>query len=169
MSFISKMAFEQYLFAFQPEYHQSIMSRLISRRRCLRVPFPHPPSRATFKSNKMRYWKPSHPHERPITSIMNVLWWEDAVLTIESIASRIRWSAESAPIVMSVPLKSLSIDATIPTRFKCAHVFEASSFISPTRVKQLTCLCALPYGRFAGSEGEKRTIFFKKKGVTWME
>jgi len=41
-----------------------------------------------------------------------------AEVEIESIASIIRCRAVSAPMVMSVPQKSLSIEPTIPTMFK---------------------------------------------------
>lgn len=41
-----------------------------------------------------------------------------AVVAMASTASMIRCRAESAPIVMSVPQKSLSIEPTKPTMFK---------------------------------------------------
>ena len=52
-------------------------------------------------------------------------WWLAAVEAIASIASVIRWSAVSAPIVMSVPAMSLSIVPARPTMLKgraCAAV-----------------------------------------------
>lgn len=54
----------------------------------------------------------SYPQCLPMTSIINVLWWEYAVLTMASMASMMRCRAESVPIVMSVPQKSLSMEPT---------------------------------------------------------
>ena len=55
-----------------------------------------------------------YPQFRPITSTTNVRWWLAAVLPIWSSASVIRCSAVSAPMVISVPEKSLSIEPTKP-------------------------------------------------------
>jgi len=44
-----------------------------------------------------------------------------AVDAMLSMASMMRNSAESVPIVMSVPQKSLSIEPTMPTMFRWAH------------------------------------------------
>jgi hypothetical protein len=46
----------------------------------------------------------------------------DAVVVIQSMASMTRCNAESAPMVMSVPQKSLSIEPTRPTIFKCLYL-----------------------------------------------
>lgn len=73
----------------------------------------------------------TYPQCRPITSMMNVLWWEYAVLTIASIASMIRCRAESVPMVMSVPQKSLSIDPTMPTMCRLPYFCRCSGVISP--------------------------------------
>ena len=53
-----------------------------------------------------------------------------AVDAMLSIASMMRNSAESVPIVKSVPQKSLSIEPTIPTMFRWAHwlAFSAETF-----------------------------------------
>ena len=53
-----------------------------------------------------------------MTSTTNVRWWLAAVEAIASIASVMRCSAVSAPIVMSVPAMSLSIEPTRPTMLK---------------------------------------------------
>ena len=63
---------------------------------------------------------------RPITSTTNVRWWLAAVETRASTASTTRCSAVSAPIVMSVPAMSLSIDPTRPTRASGAAAFAVS-------------------------------------------
>ena len=52
---------------------------------------------------------------------MNVLWCDEAVGRMASTASTMRCSAESVPIVMSVPQKSLSMDPTMPTTFRWEH------------------------------------------------
>ncbi|KAE9528230.1 hypothetical protein AGLY_012652, partial [Aphis glycines] len=52
-----------------------------------------------------------------------------AVDTIASIASIMRCNAESVPIVMSVPQKSLSIEPTIPTIFKCPYFSRSALLI----------------------------------------
>jgi len=48
-------------------------------------------------------------------------------------ASMMRCRAESAPIVMSVPQKSLSIEPTNPTMFRCAHSVAFSAVILPAQ------------------------------------
>ena len=53
--------------------------------------------------------------------MMNVLWWDEAVGRMASTASTMRCSAESVPIVMSVPQKSLSMEPTMPTTFRWEH------------------------------------------------
>lgn len=70
-----------------------------------------------------------YPQLRPITSRMKQRWWEDPVVIMASVASIIRWSAESAPIVISVPQKSLSILPTIPTTFNCLLFCRCSAVI----------------------------------------
>lgn len=54
-----------------------------------------------------------------------------AVVIIASTTSMILCSAESVPIVISVPQKSLSIDPTIPTICNAEWVWAASSLIWP--------------------------------------
>lgn len=71
----------------------------------------------------------TYPQCLPMTSIINVRWCEYAVLTIASIASMIRCSAESVPIVMSVPQKSLSIDPTMPAICKWLNLLRCSGVI----------------------------------------
>lgn len=56
------------------------------------------------------------------------LW---AVVMMASTTSMILWRAESVPIVMSVPQKSLSIDPTMPTMCKAEYLCTASSSIRP--------------------------------------
>ncbi len=51
---------------------------------------------------------------RPITLTMKVRWWLAAVLVMASTASVMRCRALSAPMVISVPEKSLSIEPTMP-------------------------------------------------------
>ena len=53
--------------------------------------------------------------------MMNVLWCDEAVGRMASTASTMRCSAESVPIVMSVPQKSLSMEPTMPTTFRWEH------------------------------------------------
>lgn len=78
----------------------------------------------------------TYPQWRPITSIINVLWWEYAVLTMASILSMILWRAESVPIVMSVPQKSLSMEPTNPTMWRCSNFSDCSCVMSPVRKLQ---------------------------------
>jgi hypothetical protein len=73
----------------------------------------------------------TYPQCLPITSIINVRWCEYAVETIASIASMIRCRAESVPMVMSVPQKSLSIDPTMPAMWRCAYFVCWSLVILP--------------------------------------
>lgn len=54
-----------------------------------------------------------------------------AVVMIASTTSMILCRAESVPIVMSVPQKSLSIDPTIPTMCRAEYFWTASSSINP--------------------------------------
>ena len=61
---------------------------------------------------------------------MNIWIYLDAVVVIQSIASITRCKAESAPMVISVPQKSLSIDPTRPTIFKCLYCSALSAAIS---------------------------------------
>lgn len=82
-------------------------------------------------SSHMRIRTKLYPQCRPITSRMKVRWCEYAVDTIASIASCIRCNAESVPIVMSVPQKSLSIEPTKPTMCKWLNFVRCSAVISP--------------------------------------
>ncbi len=54
-----------------------------------------------------------------MTSTTNERWWLDAVEAKASIASMIRCIAESAPIVLSVPTMSLSMEPTAPAMISC--------------------------------------------------
>uniref|UniRef100_A0A6B0UW14 Putative secreted protein n=1 Tax=Ixodes ricinus TaxID=34613 RepID=A0A6B0UW14_IXORI len=72
-----------------------------------------------------------YPQCLPITSRMKVLWWLEAVVTMASMASMMRCNAESVPMVMSVPQKSLSIDPTMPTMFRWAHWLLSSGVMVP--------------------------------------
>lgn len=56
------------------------------------------------------------------------LW---AVVMMASTTSIIRCKAESVPMVMSVPQKSLSMEPTIPTTLRCACFSTASLSILP--------------------------------------
>lgn len=62
---------------------------------------------------------------------MKVRWCEYAVLTIASIASIMRCNAESVPMVISVPQKSLSIEPTIPAICNTPYFFLWSALIFP--------------------------------------
>ena len=78
----------------------------------------------TIAATRARY-----PQCLPMTSMINVRRWDDAVVSMQSTASMIRCKAESVPMVMSVPQKSLSMDPTIPTMFKWAFLLSCSSVI----------------------------------------
>lgn len=54
-----------------------------------------------------------------------------AVVVMASMISMILCRAESAPIVMSVPQKSLSIDPTRPTMLRCVYCWAKESVILP--------------------------------------
>ena len=54
-----------------------------------------------------------------------------AVVAMASTASIIRCRAESVPMVMSVPQKSLSMEPTIPTMFRCLYFSLSSWLILP--------------------------------------
>lgn len=102
----------------------------------------------------------THPQWRPITSRTKVRWWLQrvnnictqmqlkiwrinknsmqyclldlcAVVMIASIISIMRCSAESAPMVMSVPQKSLSMEPTKPTMFRWPCFLASVSVILP--------------------------------------
>ena len=53
----------------------------------------------------------------------------------------ILWSAESVPIVMSVPQKSLSMDPTIPTMLRCPCASASSWLIFPVSTSSLINSC----------------------------
>ena len=72
-----------------------------------------------------------YPQWRPITSTTKVRWWLEPVLRSASIASTIRCRAVSAPIVMSVPDMSLSIEPTRPTSLRKGCRAATSGEISP--------------------------------------
>ncbi len=63
-----------------------------------------------------------YPQCLPMTSMMKVLWCDEAVGMMASTASTILCRALSVPIVMSVPQKSLSMEPTIPTTFRWANL-----------------------------------------------
>lgn len=73
--------------------------------------------------------KVTNPQWRPITSIMNVRWCEYAVLTMASMASIMRCKAESVPMVMSVPQKSLSIEPTMPAMWRSPNFLRWSALM----------------------------------------
>ena len=54
-----------------------------------------------------------------------------AVVVMASTTSMMRWRAESVPMVMSVPQKSLSIEPTMPTMLRWDDVLASSSLILP--------------------------------------
>lgn len=60
-----------------------------------------------------------------------------AVVIIASTTSMILCKAESVPIVMSVPQKSLSIEPTIPTMWRAEYFWTASASIKPERKRSL--------------------------------
>lgn len=60
-----------------------------------------------------------YPQCRPITSRTKVLWWLWAVVVMASMTSMMRCRAESVPMVMSVPQKSLSMEPTSPAMLRC--------------------------------------------------
>lgn len=57
-----------------------------------------------------------------------------AVVIIASTTSMILCKAESVPIVMSVPQKSLSMEPTIPTMWRAVYFCTASASITPERI-----------------------------------
>lgn len=59
-----------------------------------------------------------------------------AVVMMASIISMMRCSAESAPTVMSVPQKSLSMEPTRPTMFRCVCCLASASVILPAVVRE---------------------------------
>lgn len=102
--------------------------------------------------------KSTDPQCLPITSRINVLWWlrvEEygyitadvcfsftqwchggwgdlcAVVVMASTTSMMRCRAESVPMVMSVPQKSLSMEPTMPTMFRWEDFFASCSVIIP--------------------------------------
>ena len=60
----------------------------------------------------------------------------EAVVEMASTASMILWRAESVPMVMSVPQKSLSMDPTMPTTFRWPHFSFSSSVMEAENNKQ---------------------------------
>lgn len=73
-----------------------------------------------------------------------------------STASMMRWRAESVPMVMSVPQKSLSMEPTMPTMFRWELALLSSSVISPAgNHYSLTHLCQAITRLYTG-EGDKR-------------
>lgn len=70
------------------------------------------------------------------------LW---AVVMMASTTSMILCSAESVPMVMSVPQKSLSMEPTMPTMWSSELLREASSLIRPERVMKTNenCVCSV--------------------------
>ena len=59
-----------------------------------------------------------------------------AVVMIASTTSMILCKAESVPIVMSVPQKSLSMEPTIPTMWRAEFFWTASSSIRPKGIRR---------------------------------
>ena len=64
---------------------------------------------------QMAALRASQPQARPMTSTTKERWCEDAVEVSASTALTTRCRALSAPTVLSVPLKSLSMEPTMPT------------------------------------------------------
>ena len=60
------------------------------------------------------------------------------MLEIESIASTMRCSAESAPIVMSVPIMSLSIEPTMPAIISAGYRSAVSWSMAPSSTSSAT-------------------------------
>lgn len=56
-----------------------------------------------------------------------------AVVVIASTTSMIRCRAESVPMVMSVPQKSLSMEPTMPTMFRWEDFIASCSVIRPAK------------------------------------
>lgn len=107
--------------------------------------------------------KSTDPQCLPITSRMKVLWWlrvrdtvtlqllNDApslssyvsvagldlcaVVVMASTTSMMRCRAESVPMVMSVPQKSLSMEPTMPTMFRWEDFFASCSVILPAEAE----------------------------------
>ena len=73
-----------------------------------------------------------------MTSITNVRWWLAAVEAIASTASVIRWSAVSAPIVMSVPDMSLSMEPTRPTMLNAVAFAAVAPSMRPSATSSST-------------------------------
>lgn len=67
-----------------------------------------------------------------------------AVVVMASTISMMRWRAESAPMVMSVPQKSLSMEPTKPTMFRWLYFFAVSAVILPKKKENVSnaCVCA---------------------------
>lgn len=117
----------------------------------------------------------THPQWRPITSRTKVRWWLQrvnniytemqlkicrinkniriqyclldlcAVVMIASIISMMRCSAESAPMVMSVPQKSLSMEPTKPTMFRWPCCLASVSEILPEAARDCYWTCFTGY------------------------
>ena len=83
-----------------------------------------------------------------MTSTTKVRWCEAAVLVSWSMASRMRCSAVSAPIVMSVPTMSLSIEPTRPTMMSSGCSAAVSGEITPSAASSATCWAHSPRNSF---------------------
>lgn len=78
-----------------------------------------------------------------------------AVVVMASTTSMMRCSAESVPMVMSVPQKSLSMEPTSPTMFSRQFFFATSSLICPVGVTATTQIISghsCPHHRGAGAQ-----------------
>ena len=73
-----------------------------------------------------------------MTSTTKVRWWEAAVEEMSSMASRMRWRAESVPIVMSAPTRSLSIEPTIPVTMSAGWAAPTSGLTRPLATSSST-------------------------------
>ena len=67
-----------------------------------------------------------------MTSMTKARWWEAAVEVSWSMASTMRCSAVSAPMVMSVPTMSLSMEPTSPTTTRAGWARAVSSVMAPS-------------------------------------
>lgn len=123
----------------------------------------HPQCRPITSRTKVRWWlwrdNSSHTEMEPNNSNKTnctLYNWEEvfaagwshvvsdlcAVVMIASIMSMMRCSAESAPMVMSVPQKSLSMEPTRPTMFRCLCCLARVSVILPEVAHECHWTCA---------------------------
>lgn len=113
--------------------------------RCCSRSAPHPQCRPITSSTNVRWWLQGERREEEEEEEKG--GWACAhgcrgrgaaraahlcaVVVMASITSMMRCSAESVPMVMSVPQKSLSMEPTSPTMFSRPFAFATSSLICP--------------------------------------